>query len=259
MEAKTEQDIRSRRKNEFGDEFIVENPHREERTFDTDNPDVMAMMMAHIDWLAEQGCDEEAELMMLDWSLKIGNAARTEDITKRISELRKKFMVKDTKLIHEQIDGPRNRKQTITLFLEEPLGCYYTKATLNLLHMENANFQKRLHAEPILSLLLACNGTSAPALAAKYMNYKWLKKCTRIEFNNLEIGFTQFRDLFRNTEVAPYEIVITGRNKNPVTTQQLELLPTLCPNLKHLWSIEYHGVKWDYRTASQTAFVADKN
>lgn len=257
MEAKTEQDIRGRRKNKFGDEFIVENPDREMREFDTDTPDVMAMFMAHIDWLAEQGCHEEAELMMYDWGIRIGNVARTENTTKRIAELRKKFQVKDTKLVHQQVDGPRGRKQTITLFLEEPIGCYYSKATVNLLHMENAAFQDRLHHEPILSLLLACNGTSASGLVAKYMDYKWLKKCMKLELNNLEIGFTQFRELFKNTEVAPYEVVITGRNKNPVTTDQLKLLPVLCPNLKHLWSIDYHGVKWDYRTASQVAFVTE--
>jgi hypothetical protein len=217
----------------------------------------MAMFMAHIDWLAEQGCNEEAELMMLDWSIRIGQLARTQEATNRIAELRKKFLVKDTKLVHENVDGPRGRKQTITLFLEQPLGCYYTKATLNVLHMENETFQKRLHAEPILSLLLACNGTAAPALVAKYLQYKWLKKCERLEFNNLELSYTQLRDLFMNSYLQPKELIITGRTKSTVTADQLKVLPLICPGLRNLWQMTYHGVEYDFRTKTQEQLGSD--
>ncbi len=257
MEAKTELDIRSRRRNEFGDEFVVENPDREQREFDTDSPTVMTMIMAHIDWLAEQGCHQEAELMMLDWSIRLGQTPRTTETTKRIADLRKYFGVQDKKLIHQQVDGPRNRKQTITLFLEQPMGCYFTKATLNILHMENAAFQKRLHGEPILHMLLACNGSGAPALVAKYLDYVWLRKCETLEFNNLEIGYVQLRDLFRSCTVRPSELIITGRNKTTVTADQLKVLPLICPGLANLWRINYHGIEYDYRMQTQITHGSD--
>lgn len=244
MEVKTD-DVRSRRKNEFGEEFVVEVADREERQFDTDAPDVMAMMMAHIDWLAEQGCHLEAELMMIDWSLRIGNLAGSKHVFERQTELRKYFGIKDKRLVHKQVDAPRGRKQTITLFLEDPMGCYYTKATVNLLHVEQ--FVDRLHGEPLMSLLLACNGTTAPALVSKYLNYPWLKKCAKLEFNNLEIGYVQLRELFKNTAVRPLELVITGRQKQLPTIDQLKILPLTCASLKDLWNIDYHGVRYDYR------------
>ena len=246
---------KSRRKTILGDgkdavviEHVVENPNREERQFDTDAPDVMAMVMAHCDWLEEQGCRMEAELTRLDWGMKVGMLAPTSDARKRVGELRAYFGITDKKLIHENVAGQRGRTQVITLFLQEPMGHWYTKATINVLHMEY--FLKHLHNQPIMELVLACNATKSPALVSKYMNYTWLKKCQKIELNNLEISFVQLRELFMNTLVEPTELRITGTQKNLPTLDQMQLLPKLCPGLRNLWRLEYHGVKYDYRYAA---------
>jgi hypothetical protein len=228
-------------------EHVTENPNREERAFDTDAPDVMTMIMGHADWLEEQGCSMEAELLRLDWGMKVGMLAPTADARKRVQELRKYFGILDQRLVHEKVEGQRGRTQTITLFLQEPMGHWYTKATINLLHVEK--FLKHLHNQPIMDLVLACNATKAPGLVGKYLKYTWLKKCEKLELNNLDISFVQLRELFKDTVVTPTHLRVTGQETKNLTVEQMQLLPQLCPGLKHLWTIDYHGAKYDYRYA----------
>jgi hypothetical protein len=216
-----------------------------QREFNTDAPDVMTMVAAYVDWLQEQGCNEQAELMNLDWGRRIGHVPNSEEVSTRVAELRKKLSIPQDRKINKEVDGQRGRKQIITLYLQELIGHWYTKATVNLLHVEK--FLPELHAQPVLHLLLACNGTSAPALVSKYLNYGWLQKCETLELNNFEVGFVQLRELFTKSSIHPTTLIISGRGKQAPTIAQLQLLPKLCPPLKHLWRIDYHGVKYDYR------------
>jgi hypothetical protein len=232
-----------------GREYIVENPNREERPFDTDSPHAELMVLAHIDWLMDSDCPLEAELMQLDWQMRIGTLAPGQEVRDRIRELKQYFQIQDRKPIHKTVKSARGRDQRITLFLEETLGQWYTKATVNLLQMEE--FLQELHDYPITSLCLACNGTSAPALVAQYLNYKWLRKVYRLELNNFDVDYISLRQLFKTTVIQPRELLITGRPKRVPTMDQLEILPTLCPSLKGLWRIEYHGVKYDYRLPAE--------
>lgn len=218
-----------------------------QREFDTDSPNVLAMVQGYIDWLIDQGCDEEGELMQLDWGRRIGQVVNCEEVIKRVTELRKKFNLNPDKKINKEVEGQRGRKQIITLYLQEQLGHWYSKATVNLLHVEK--FIDELHAQPILSLLLACNGTSAPGLVSKYLNYPWLRKCKTLELNNFEVGFVQLRELFTKCMLTLTELKISGRGKQAPTIAQLQLLPKVCPPLAHLYRIDYHGVRYDYRYA----------
>jgi hypothetical protein len=239
--------VKSRRKDQHGIEFVVEDVQTEEREFDMDAADSHTMVAAHCDWLEEQGCRLQAELLRLDWGVRIGHVPRSKSVVDRIAKLRKYFEIKDSKLVPQQVDGQRGRKQTITLFLQEPLGHYYTKATVNLLHLSNEVFQAVLHNNPIMDLCIACNATSAPGLVVKYLNYQWFKKVEKLELNNLEVPFVQLREMFRGSPLRLRELRITGRQKTLPSIQQLQLLPSLVKEFSDLWTIDYHGVKYDYR------------
>lgn len=246
-------------KDHLGREFIVESPWRDMSVkFDTDNPHAAQMVLLYADWLDDNGCPMEAELIRLQWSMKIGTLAPGSDAIKRVLELKKYFGITDTFRVSKRAviptlvrrrDGAtftQNRDQLIQLFLEEPLGYWYSKATVNLMHIQE--FLDVLHDHPIIHLCLVCNGTSAPALVHKYLNYPWLRKCMSLELNNFGIDFLKLRELFTNTSIQPGELIISGPERREPTQDQMRLLPLLCPGLKYLWRLKYGRSEYLYRT-----------
>jgi len=216
--------------------------------FDFTEPDAKQTAFIYCDWLADKGLVDQAELMLLDWNHRFGNLKPNDDSLARVKELREQFGIKDVRsLTNKNVDGTRNRKQTITLLLEQPLGFFYTKATINVLHLEH--FQKEIDDQPIVYMLLAFNGTTDVTNGVKYLGYSKYQKIETWEMNNWDLSFTDLRTVFMSTKVKPKHLLITGRVKNLPTKEQLKLLKEVCPGFRHLETIDYHGAKYDYRFA----------
>lgn len=206
-------------------------------------------LMVRADWCDENGDTEEGELTRL--CLGFWGPRGTADIEARIKHLNKRLNVVPTKEVFvNKVMKRQNgseRAVTYSAILSEPVGMFYTKITVPCRYLEL--FEEHIRTQPIIHAELVCgedvtmrriripNPTpeiETPQLINKYLSYKMLWKVNALTLNNLNIPFVDYRKIFKDTVVHPHELHITGTNIPQPSDAQLQLMPRLCPTLRHL-------------------------
>lgn len=213
--------------------------------FNMDSPDLYGMMMAHIDWLQETGCESEAELMNIEWGYKIGTLSRTDDNIARAKKLREELKFKPTKTITKEVGMGTRQRSRVSCIFDDAVGAYFTRASLNIVHV--MDFLAELHEQPLLSLAFNCNGVAGLGLAQTYLNYKWLQKVMNWEFSGLNVDFLGFKRLINSGTINAQNLVINTMNRNDLPTDdQMRILPLTIPTLRYLKTLKYNGKLYTY-------------
>lgn len=250
----------TRVRDQWGREFLVENVDRVTcDTWDRDHPCVAESLHVYTDWLDDHGCSEEAELMRLEWGIKIGQQAADRDTLKRISELKQQFQIKDRLVVTKPAEVGKVRPRLGQMFFENTCGHFYLKATVAL--RDIPTFLSELHSQPIVELVIMAETPLATRRATlsrdmsrmlvmeelqKYMGYTWLRKCLTIELNGFDFEFPALRNIFRNSELYPRILRVTGRDLTSPTPEQARVLPLTAPNLRYLWTLQFGSFKYEY-------------
>jgi hypothetical protein len=243
-------------RDQWGREFLVEDPDRvTSDNWDRDHPCVRESLLIYTDWLRDHNCDEEADLMIREWEIKIGQVTPVPETLRRINELKAKFQIQDRRIVNKQTDLEKRRPRNAQMFFENTCGHFYLKATvrLNDIHV----FLDELHSQPIVELVIMADAPvgisrdmrrfEVMEQLQKYMKYHWLRKCVTLEFNGFDFEFPALRNIFRNSELYPRILRVTGRNLTPPTPDQADVLPQTAPNLRYLWKLQFGSFKHDYQ------------
>jgi ubiquitin len=240
-------------RDQFGREFMVEDVDRVlSDTWDRDYPCVRQSLWTYTDWLRDHNCDAEADLMLAEWEVKIGQKAADADTLTRIRKLKEQFQIKDTLRITKQAELDKRRPRLAQMFFENTCGHFYLKATVRL--GDIPVFLDELHSQPIVELVIMAEtplATRAATLSRdmsrmvvmeqlqKYMKYRWLRKCVTIELNGFDFEFPALRNIFRESELYPGILRVSGQNLTPPTPDQAKVLPMIAPNLRYLWRLQF--------------------
>lgn len=223
--------------------------------FSFDHKDPLGVMLFRADWLADEGLvPEEEELIRLQ--LEQYGPHHKEEVRQRIQDLQVLLGIKATKIItiNKLVSFSRNPgrqdrevRRTKQMILTEPLGTFYTKATIQAIDIDD--FDLQIRSLPIVKLTVSCPREKN---LAKYFKYVWLEKIKVLELNSLGCSMSELPNLFKGSIIKPDHLIISGTAGQAPSESQALLLPIMAPCMKQLKSMTWGRRTFDYTKKKYT-------
>lgn len=212
----------------------------------TDRPDAYDAILAYADALREAGCEEEADLLCLTADPPLFTC---DNRNERVRHLNERLNVKPTRLISRKLPTGFTkvrilRQAYVQMVLSDPWGCFYRKASLEMVATDL--FEDDIRAQPINHLEIVCHGQDDWKKMSEYLNREWLWKVHKFTFNNLRVPFTDYGRMIKTLPQGIAELHVTGTGIVTPTKKQIDQMRMIYKQMKNTKKISWNGVLYTY-------------